>query len=220
VTVGDDPLLGHIPTGPVAVPPTVRRALARLERADNALTPVWRNQLGGLTFGLGPAPFGRYLKWAPAGTDLDLAAEAARLRWAAPRTPVPRVLGEGGDCPFSWSSADRVAEARRRLAAGIAPPDWIEDPAGLLADPPDPEPVVCHGDPCAPNTLLGDDGRWSAHVDLASLGVGDRWADLAVASWSLEWNYGPGWDDTFHAAYGIEADPHRIRWYRALWVLT
>ena len=42
--------------------------------------------------------------------------------------------------------------------------------------------VVCHGDACAPNTLLHDDGRFAAHVDLGSLGVADRWADIAVAA--------------------------------------
>ncbi|WP_218125970.1 hypothetical protein [Sinosporangium album] len=39
-----------------------------------------------------------------------------------------------------------------------------------------------------PNTLLHADGAFAAHVDLDSLGVADRWADLAVAAWSTEWN--------------------------------
>ena len=63
-----------------------------------------------------------------------------------------------------------------------------------LADlPPDDVLVACHGDACAPNTLIGDDGRWTAHVDLGCLGAADRWADLAVASWSLTWNYEADW---------------------------
>lgn len=46
------------------------------------------------------------------------------------------------------------------------------------------------------------------------LGVADRWADLAVATLSLGWNY-PGrlWDAEFFDAYGIEADPERIDYY-------
>lgn len=28
-----------------------------------------------------------------------------------------------------------------------------------------------------------------------ALGVADRWADLAVATWSTTWNYGPGWEE-------------------------
>ena len=79
--------------------------------------------------------------------------------------------------------------------------------------------VVCHGDACAPNTLIGDDGRWSGHVDLGSLGIADRWADLAVASWSTDWNYGPGWEDVLLRAYGVESDPRRLAYYRLLWDL-
>ncbi|WP_443062724.1 phosphotransferase [Streptomyces sp. NBC_00390] len=55
--------------------------------------------------------------------------------------------------------------------------------------------VVCHGDACAPNTVVGDDGTWTGHVDLGTLGAADRWADLAVATWSTQWNYGPGWEE-------------------------
>ena len=66
---------------------------------------------------------------------------------------------------------------------------------GLVAVPPPVDKlVVCQGDACAPNTLLSDDGHWSGHVDLGVMGVADRWADLAVATWSTEWNYGPGWE--------------------------
>ncbi len=72
---------------------------------------------------------------------------------------------------------------------------------------------------CAPNTLLTDDGRWSGHVDLGSLGVADRWADLAVATWSTEWNYAPGWQEFLLEAYGTEPDPERISYYRLLWDL-
>ena len=77
--------------------------------------------------------------------------------------------------------------------------------------------MVCHGDPCAPNTLIGDDGRWCGHVDFDELGRGDRWADLAVAAWSTEWNYGPGWDDLLVRAYGVSPDPERAAYFRLLW---
>jgi kanamycin kinase len=52
----------------------------------------------------------------------------------------------------------------------------------------------------------------------AELGVADRWADLAVATLSLSWNY-PGrlWDAEFFASYGVEPDPARIDYYRRLW---
>jgi kanamycin kinase len=65
--------------------------------------------------------------------------------------------------------------------------------------------------------LLADDGTCTGHVDLGALGVADRWADLAVATWSLEWNYGPGLDDVMLDAYGIGPDPARTAYYRELW---
>ena len=74
--------------------------------------------------------------------------------------------------------------------------------------------VVCHGDACAPNTVLTDDGDWSGHVDLGELGVADRLADLAIATWSTEWNHGPGWEHALLHAYGVEPDPGRNRYHR------
>ena len=115
-------------------------------------------------------------------------------------------------CPFDWSVEWRLARAacdRDRDAAGPARPATVIDRL-----------VVCHGDACAPNTLLHDDGRFAAHVDLGALGVADRWADLAVAAWSTEWNYGPGYDEIVYAAYGIAPDEERIAFYRALLDVT
>jgi kanamycin kinase len=80
--------------------------------------------------------------------------------------------------------------------------------------------VVCHGDACMPNTLLDAEGRPIAVVDLAALGTADRWADIAVASMSTEWNYGPGWEDALIEAYGLEPDRERLAYYRDLWNAT
>jgi kanamycin kinase len=89
----------------------------------------------------------------------------------------------------------------------------------LAAIPPVDRIVVCHGDACAPNTMLRRSGRWSGHVDLDAMGVADRWADLAIATWSTNWNYGPGWEGELLSAYGIDPDPQRTRYYRLLWDL-
>ena len=233
-----------MPRGAVDVPAAVSAVAA-----GRPLRPVWRNEAGGLTFEVGADPERGFVKFAPAGSGLPLHREAERLRWAGRYTPVPEVLAEGadetgvwlhtaavpgrsavderwvadpgpavaaighglrelhtrlpvGECPFTWSVDDRVAG--RPVEAGTPPVDRL---------------VVCHGDACAPNTLLGDDGRWTGHVDMAALGVADRWADLAVASYSLSWNYGPQWEQVFFAAYGIEPDRDRIAFYRWLWDL-
>ena len=132
-------------------------------------------------------------------------------------------------CPFSWSAGQRLAAARRAAVDGqLSSAGWHQVHQGLTiaaaleraaAVPPTDKLVVCHGDACAPNTILTDDGRWSGHVDLGELGTADRWADLAVATWSTDWNYGPGWDRLLLDAYGIQPDPERIRYYRLLWDL-
>lgn len=267
----EPPALAGPPPGDVDVPGAVwALADGRTPR------PVWRNQLGGLTFELRGETDRCFVKWAPARSGLDLAAEAARLRWAAPFTPVPHVLDEGADdagawlltdalpgdnavidrwkadprtavtaiaeglaamhdalpvdrCPFDWTAEARIADIEQRAAAGTLDPSvWhnehrhlsIAEAIDVLADgPPDDRTVVCHGDACAPNTLLTDDGRWSGHVDLGALGVGDRWADLAIATWSCEWNYGPGWEATLLDVYGVATDADRTRYYRLLWDL-
>jgi kanamycin kinase len=178
-----------------------------------------------------------------AGTWLATAAlpghNAVADRWRARPQLAVRAIGEGlramhaalpvDTCPFSWTAEDRGADARRRAGEGrIDPASWhpVHRPLGtsraleLLAGiPPVDQLVVCHGDSCAPNTLLTDDGRWSAHVDLGALGIADRWADIAIATWSAEWNYGPGWEGLLLETYGIPPDPERTRYYRLLWDL-
>jgi kanamycin kinase len=138
-------------------------------------------------------------------------------RWIAEPATAATAIGRGlrllhdalpvDDCPFDWSVERRLARAEPRH------PDLAEPP-------PIDHLVVCHGDACAPNTLLHDDGTFAAHVDLGSLGVADRWADLAVASWSTEWNYGPGYDGFVYEGYGIAPDPRRIAYYRLLWDMS
>jgi kanamycin kinase len=79
------------------------------------------------------------------------------------------------------------------------------------------EPVLVHGDACAPNTLISTAGTWVGNVDFGDLAIGDRWADLAITSLSLDWNYGEGHHAELFDAYGIEPDEQRIRYYRNLW---
>lgn len=129
-------------------------------------------------------------------------------------------------CPWAWSVHERTRRAAEHLDAGDSPTSWSAEHQHLSADeararlaaPPAPDVlVVCQGDPCAPNTLLADDGTVTGHVDLGTLGVADRWADLAIAAWSADWNYGPGHDEHVYAGYGIDPDPVRIAYYRLLW---
>ncbi|WP_309069802.1 aminoglycoside 3'-phosphotransferase [Microbacterium sp.] len=242
-------LKSSIPPGDVAVPDRVRALAGNAEPV-----PVWRNELGGVTFRAGAL----YVKWGPRHLEASMAEEAERLAWAARWTPVPEVRDHGEtdteewlvtsalegesavapawvarpdvavraiavglralhdalpveECPYDWSVPTRLARAASR---GIAMPAELRDPPSVD------RLVVCHGDACSPNTLIGPDGRWVAHVDLGALGTADRWADIAVATMSLGWNYGPGWDETFLDAYGVDPDPVRTAYYRALWNAT
>ncbi|ROR74388.1 kanamycin kinase [Bogoriella caseilytica] len=115
------------------------------------------------------------------------------------------------ECPWRWEVTDRIVNATSR---GHAVPEHLRQA------PPIDQRVVCHADACCPNTLLGAGGRWLAHVDLGQLGTGDRWGDIAVASMSTTWNYGPGWDDALIEAYGVEPDRERLAYYRELWNAT
>ncbi len=160
---------------------------------------------------------------------------AVTARWRANPAVAVTVIGRAlrslhdrapvASCPFDWSLDDRLA----RVPAELHPADWhaehrsltVPDALARLGDPPAVDQlVVCHGDSCAPNTLIDDDGRCSGLVDLGALGVADRWADLAVATWSSQWNYGPGWERPLLDAYGIDPDPVRTAYYRLVWDLT
>lgn len=228
-TLGDD-----------EVPPAVRAL-------GHGIEPelVWRNELGGLTFRIGA----RFVKWSPRSAGIDLAREHVRLLWLDGRHPAPEVVDWGEDEDAQWlvtaalpgdlavgdTWRARRPEAIRAIADGLRaihavpvetfPADWADEvwvgrtPESLGARPPIEQIVLVHGDACAPNTLISDAGAWVGNVDFGDLGLGDRWADLAVASLSLDWNFGDGHQEEFFEAYGIERDDERVRYYRALWEL-
>jgi kanamycin kinase len=196
-------------------------------------TTAWVNEVGGITFDAGD----RFIKWNPRSTGITLDDEIVRLEWAGRWHPVPRVLEVGADAAGEWmvtaaiagTSAIRCepAVAAREIGVGLrllhdsvpvdeCPWDWSAEARGGTDVPPIDLLVVCSGDACAPNTLLRD-GAFVATVDLGELGVADRWADLAVASMSLGWNFGPGFEQHFFAGYGIEPDEVRLAYYRDLW---
>ena len=206
---------------------------------------AWRNDLGGLTFRIGDD----FVKWNPPNTGVDLERERRRLEWLSWHHPAPRVIASGTDASAQWlvtsglpggSAVGDAWRARRpeaiwaiaaglralhAIAVGDFPADWTAEvwvgrtPGALGPRPQVDDPVLVHGDACAPNTLISQDGLWTGNVDFGDLAVGDRWADLAVASMSLDWNFGEGHQQELFDAYGIDPDEERIRYYRALWHL-
>jgi kanamycin kinase len=208
--------------------------------AGRPVAAVWVNELGGVTFaidgGLGASPnCGReYVKVVRPQWADHLVAEADRLRWAAAHVRVPDVLGTGAGWLHTAGLAGRSAvdprwvrdprTAARAIGSGLrmlhdglpvdacpfGPPAWVTDST-------DDDLVVYHGDACAPNTLIDDGGQCCGHVDLGDLGVANRWADLAIATLSLSWNYAGDWQDELLDAYGVGPDPDRIEHYRHMW---
>ena len=222
-----------VPSEPMAVPEFVDRIAA-----GRPVAAVWVNELGGVTYAIGDGA--EYVKVYPEGEAHLLAAEVPRLRWARRYTPVPEVLASGpgwlhtarlaGHSAVDRRWADDPRTAARAIGDGLrrlhealpvdgcpfGRPSWVPRDA-----PPADRLVVCHGDACSPNTLMTDDGIFSGHVDLGDLGVADRWADLAIATLSLDWNFpteGPGgFQEVLLDAYGAAADVERIEYYRRAW---
>lgn len=146
---------------------------------------------------------------------------AVAPQWIADPETAVRAIGRGlrrlhdalpvSECPWPWDAYSRIGNAESR---GIIVPERLRTP------PTDDALVVCHGDACAPNTLLDAAGEPIAHVDFGALGIGDRWADIAVASMSTVWNYDPGYEDLLIEAYGLTPDRDRLAYYRELWGAT
>lgn len=216
------------PSGPVPVPDVVDTLAA-----GRPVTAVWENELGGVTFAIGAGD--EYVKTYPAEHAPLLTDEAVRLRWAGQYIAVPPVLGEGegwlhtvglpGRSAVDPRWSDDPETAARAIGAGLRAmhdalpvadcpfgrPSWV-------GDVPDPDRlVVCHGDACSPNTLMSDDGAFVGHVDIGDLGVADRWADLAIATMSLDWNFPGNYEAALLDAYGVARDDERIAYYRSLW---
>jgi kanamycin kinase len=207
----------------------------RIERGDRAEFVKWAPDHPEIDLELEAAKLrwaGRYITVPPVlatGRDSETTAwlhtlaiagvNAIAPQWKARPEQTTYQLGAGlralhdqlpvADCPWRWDVADRatmITKPEHKVLAEQSPP------ADKL--------VVCHGDACSPNTLIGPDGRWSGHVDFGNLGVGDRWADIAVATYAVGWNYDPKYEDTLLEGYGIDRDQERIDYYRRLWDAT
>lgn len=158
-------------------------------------------------------------------TDVTVRADPARL---------VSLLAEGlrrfhsvplDSCPFDSRAETLMRIAQRRVAAGLADELDHEDLTAEAAlaqlvqlRPKQEDLVVCHGDYCLPNVLISD-GQVSGYVDLGKLGIADRWWDLAVATWSVTRNLGPGWEALFLDAYGVRQDGDKAAFYRLLYDL-
>jgi aminoglycoside 3'-phosphotransferase-2 len=168
------------------------------------------------------------LMTAVAGTDMASTPEAAPDQLVSECARALRDLHalDPGTCPFDRRLAITVSMAEERTRAGVVDETDFDDEhigrtaSELLArltarQPTETDLVVCHGDACLPNFIVAD-GRFSGFIDCARLGVADRYQDLALATRSIAFNYGPEAVGTFLSAYGIDPDADRIAFYRLL----
>lgn len=133
-------------------------------------------------------------------------------------------------CPFDSRTDVALRTACDRVEAGLVTADDLHSDHGKLTAtaalaqllwprPQHEDLVVCHGDYCLPNVQISN-AQVSGYVDLGKLVVADRWWDLAVATWSVTWNLGPGWEDLFLDVYGVRRDPGSMTSYRELRAVT
>lgn len=133
------------------------------------------------------------------------------------------------DCPFDQRLAHKIALAQLRVEAGLVDEtDFDEQHKGMRAEEllkvlietrPDGEDLVfTHGDYCLPNVFIDQSHkRISGFIDWGRAGVADRYQDLALATRSLIYNFGPGWEQLFWDAYGLDTVDHaRLEYYKLL----
>lgn len=172
----------------------------------------------------------RYLKVHPVGSGIP--DEATKLRWASGWVRVPRLIEYGSDGfrdwlmtaeltgqdavqhPWRQSDPDRLAKVLGRgLRAFHEAIPLDECPFWLPgADAETVDRVVGHGDYSLPNAFL-QDGEVTGYLDLGGAGVVDRWADIAVALRSIDYNLGPRHRQTFLDGYGIVLDEEKLAAY-------
>lgn len=215
--------------GRPAVPPPIPDSVAT--RLGGTAECVWLNQAGGTTW----FAHGRYAKWNPADSSESLGEEFVRMRWLDGRFPAPAALEfaaeESGEVlvtaalPGTGAVTEpwiaKPESAVRAIASGLRRLHSLDlDDCPFMSDAPaspNDDSVLTHGDACAPNTVIAADGSFAGIVDVARLGVADRWLDLSVAAMSLEWNYGDGYEALFYETYGIERNEDRIRFWQEWW---
>ena len=123
---------------------------------------------------------------------------------------------------------NRLMDARARIEIGhVFEEDFSLSFSGKGAEavfkqcleerPNDADCVVCHGDYCLPNVLF-DGCELVGFIDVGWTGLADRYQDLALATWSLGYNF-PDTDyaPLFLKSYGIDPiDAEKLSYYKML----
>ncbi|MFI6295537.1 phosphotransferase [Nonomuraea sp. NPDC050790] len=148
--------------------------------------------------------------------DPEVGAAMGRVLRALHAVPV-------AECPFDGRLDTLLAQARRNVVEGrVDAGDFDDDNLGrtpmevyerLLTERPEPEDlVVAHGD-FTPSNVMAD----GVLIDLARLGVADRYRDLAIALRDLSGDFGPSAVAAFLSAYGLDVpDEAKLAYYRLI----
>lgn len=138
---------------------------------------------------------------------------------------------EAESCPLEAGTAAKLAEAERRVEAGLVSledaeaetfgPGGFRSPETLLhwlyRNQPPYEPAFIHGDCCLPN-ILAVGNHISGFIDLGRGGRGDRWLDVGLCLRSLRYNHGgraglAELEMRLYRELGLDPDPERVRYY-------
>lgn len=123
---------------------------------------------------------------------VDLLAQSLKMLWSVDIT----------ECPVEWKLDKMLAAARETVEAGLVDVEntqpetfgenGFKDPeellAWLVANKPEEELVLSHGDFCLPNIFV-QDGKLAGYIDLGRAGVADKWKDIAICYRSLLNNF-------------------------------
>lgn len=138
------------------------------------------------------------------------------------------------ECPYQSDLDNKLRLAACNVERGLVDMEHTEpgtfgergfkDPehllAWLIANKPQEEPVLSHGDFCLPNVFLDETGV-SGFLDLGRCGAADRWQDIVLCYRSLSGNlkgdYGGrinnGDSALLFEKLGIEPDFEKLRYY-------
>lgn len=138
-------------------------------------------------------------------------------------------------CPCDWRTDRKLKIARylvehdlvdmENAEEGTFGENGFKNPKELLdwliANKPEEELVLSHGDFCLPNIMV-DNGEFSGVIDLGRAGVSDKWNDIAIAYRSIKNNLSGKYDgktwgnfdkDQFFEKLGVVPDWDKIRYY-------
>lgn len=156
---------------------------------------------------------------------VSILAEALKALWSV----------DISDCPMAWQLDKMLTVAKESVEKGEVDVDNVEpetfgeggfkDPedllAWLVANKPEEELVLSHGDFCLPNIFV-QDGKLAGFIDLGRCGVADKWKDIAICYRSLLHNFSGVYDgkvyegfqsEMLFEALGIEPDWDKIKYY-------